>query len=142
MHKFFVKIIFLFLIISLPAATFSAPGENPKNKTSKVKSSQNTSEIKAFQNSRDWRKLGPRIRQVWLDAMRTGDNNRKLECFVRVRYPADEGDQSFLISKGFIVQIFAGSIARGHMKAQALRQVAHLPFVDSIKLSTPPDKKK
>lgn len=91
-----------------------------------------------FKASKAWNKLDAGLQQAWQDAKKAGDMSRRLDCFVRVRAPADEGDQSFLISHGFIVRQFAGTIATGHMKAADLPSVAELPFVDSIKLAKPP----
>lgn len=103
--------------------------------------SKNDDAITAFQNSREWKKLTPSMKSAWLDAMKSGNTDLNLECFVTVRYPPDQGDESFLISKGFIVQVFAGAIARGHMKASALPDVARLYFVRSINLATSKSKK-
>lgn len=104
-------------------------------------SQKDSDPVAAFQNSRYWKKLDERTQQAWLDAMGANDPERRMDCFVRVRWPADQGDESFLISKGFDVRFFSGTIASGHMKANDMPDVAALPFVDSVKLSTPSDKK-
>lgn len=125
-RKVIITMIVCIFVVGIGVSALHA--QNDKSKA--------TDEITAFQNSREWGKLGPRIKEVWGNAMKSGNTDLKLECFVRVRYPPDQGDESFLISNGFIVQVFAGSIARGHMKASALPDVARQWFVDSIKLST------
>lgn len=92
----------------------------------------------AFQQSSDWGKLGQSLQQAWLDAMKSGDTKRRLECFVRVRALDDRrGDQSFLADQGFYVQMWSGTIARGHMNAEDLPDVAGIPIVDSINLASP-----
>jgi hypothetical protein len=88
-----------------------------------------------FQNSRAWNKLGASLQQAWLAAKKAGDMDRSFKAFARVRAPADPGDQDFLQSKGFNVRVWAGSIARGDVKASDLEGVANLPFVDSINLA-------
>ncbi|MBT3182858.1 MAG: hypothetical protein HN337_10205 [Deltaproteobacteria bacterium] len=88
-----------------------------------------------FEQSRAWKKLGTRVQSAWLAAKKTGDMSTRLDCFVRIESPADDGDKSFLISNGFNVMVF-GLITRGHMQVKDLRRVAELPFVQSIKLST------
>jgi len=89
----------------------------------------------SFQQSRAWNKLDDRLQAAWLDAMKN-EPTRRLDCFVRVEAPADRGDQSFLISAGYNVRMFSGPIASGNLKAQDLQDVAELPFVQSIRLST------
>lgn len=88
-----------------------------------------------FESSRGWAKLGSSLQEAWLDAKRSGDMSRRFDCFVRVRAPADSGDESFLLDNGFVVRLFSGTIASGHLKAQDLPHVANLYFVDSIKLA-------
>ena len=93
-------------------------------------------DVSSFQTSKAWNKLDSATQNAWLDAMKTGDTGRRMDCFVRVRAPADRGDESFLLDNGFDVRMFAGNVASGHMKAGDVPGVANLPFVDSIKLST------
>jgi len=92
--------------------------------------------VASFQKSKLWKKLDDRTQKAWLAAMQQNDPDRRIDCFVRVRAPGDRGDESFLISKGYIVHIFSGTIATGHMKVKDLPDVAKLPFVDAIRLST------
>lgn len=91
-----------------------------------------------FEGSKAWNKLDPGLQKAWLDAKKAGDMGHRLDCFVRVRAPADEGDRSFLENHGYVVRQFAGTIATGHMKAGDLQSVAELPFVDSVRLAAPP----
>lgn len=96
---------------------------------------KSASDAGGFQNSRAWSKLGSSLQQAWLAAKKSGDMSRSFKAFARVRAPADTGDQSFLQSNGFNVRVWAGSIARGDVKASDLEAVANLPFVDSINLA-------
>jgi len=89
----------------------------------------------SFQMSKAWNKLDPSLQAAWLDATKAGDMSRRLDCFVRVRAPADTGDEAFLFSHGFNVRAFSGNIATGHVAAQDLQRVAELSFVDSIRSS-------
>ena len=88
-----------------------------------------------FQQSRAWKKLGPRVQAAWLAAKKSGNMSTRLDCFVRIESPADDGDKSFLISNGFNVMVF-GLITRGYTQAKNLQRVAEQPFVQAINLST------
>jgi hypothetical protein len=101
--------------------------------------SQGTQGASSFETSKAWNKLGDSLKTAWLDAKKAGDMSRRFDCFVRVRAPADRGDESFLLDKGYVVRLFSGSVATGHMKAGDLPDVAGLDFVDSINLAKPPD---
>ncbi|MFH0799583.1 MAG: hypothetical protein V2A66_05305 [Pseudomonadota bacterium] len=90
----------------------------------------------SFEQTKDWNKLEPRLQAAWLDAKKSGDMTRRLDCFVRVRERGDKGDESFLFSHGFVVRAFSGPVATGHTTAADLQSVAGLPFVASIKLSS------
>jgi len=90
-----------------------------------------------FAQSKEWNKVGPRLQALWLSALKENfSSQEKVRCFVRVRAPYSRGDKSFLISSGFSVQLFSGTIARGRMNIKDLPNVASLPFVESIKLAT------
>ena len=92
--------------------------------------------VSTFQQSKEWNKLTSSLQQAWLDAMKSGDTKRKLECFVKVRDLDDiQGDESFLDSQGFDVRMWAGAIARGHVNADDLPDIAAMPFVDSMNLA-------
>lgn len=92
--------------------------------------------VSTFQQSKDWNKLTPSLQQAWLDAMKSGDTKRRLECFVKVRDLDDiKGDESFLDSQGFDVRMWSGAIARGHVNADDLPVIAAMPFVDSMNLA-------
>ena len=58
-------------------------------------------DVSSFQTSKAWGKLDSATQNAWLDAMKTGDTGRRMDCFVRVRAPADQGDESFLLDNGF-----------------------------------------
>jgi len=90
----------------------------------------------AFENSRAWTKLDSRTQQAWLAAKKAGDMGRRLDCFVRVQYPGGQGDEDFLVSAGYVVRVFSGSVATGHLAAGNMQRVAELPFVQTIKLSS------
>lgn len=113
--------------------------EKAKQTKPQKQESVSTGEIESFKNSKAWNKVDDSLQTAWINAMSQGNGDMKLECFVRVEPPADEGDRSFLISNGFIVQVFAGNIARGRMKAKDLKSVAELPFVQKVSLAKPPD---
>lgn len=89
----------------------------------------------AFEQSSEWGKLDDATQQAWKSAMAT-DPTQRLDCFVRVNDNSIGSDQSFLLSHGFVVRQFAGSIATGHMQAGAMQDVAKLPFVASIRISS------
>ncbi|MFH1831144.1 MAG: hypothetical protein ABH871_10305 [Pseudomonadota bacterium] len=99
--------------------------------------SLDTSSSAQFSQSKEWNKVGPRLQELWLSALKQNfPTQDKVLCFVRVRSSFERGDQSFLISSGFSVQVISGSIARGRMYIKDLPSVAGLPFVESIKLAT------
>lgn len=137
----FGTVFILTLTLSLLAGGIYAKGKAKQVKT-QVPEAASVSEIADFKNSKAWNKVDDSLKDAWINAINTGNRDLKLECFVRVEPPADEGDQSFLISNGFIVQMFAGNIGRGHMKAGDLRSVAELPFVQKVSLAKPPDSPK
>jgi hypothetical protein len=134
-HSLFILLCLLFFLADPLGAK-----EKVKRPESQTSGSVLTDEVTDFKNSRAWKKVDDSLKSAWINAMNTGNRDLKLECFVRVEPPADEGDESFLINRGFIVQIFAGNIARGHMKARDLKGVAELPFVQKVSLAKPPDK--
>lgn len=92
--------------------------------------------IPAGFDSVSWAKVDDSLKAAWQDAMKSGNTSQRLDCFVRVQAPFDRGDQSFLISNGFNLRAASGTIASGHLAASDLPQVAGLPFVVSVKLST------
>lgn len=91
-----------------------------------------------FEKSPAWSKVDPQLQTAWKGAMTSGNTSQRFDAFVRCQQAIDQGDQSFLISNGFIVRAASGPIASGHLKASDLPSVAALPFVSSIKLSTKP----
>jgi len=91
-----------------------------------------------FDDAKVWEKIDPALQQAYRDAMGAGDRLRRFDCFVRDQNRIDDGDRSFLISKGFNVRTVGGNVASGYLKAQDLPLVARLPFVVSIKLSKRP----
>lgn len=94
--------------------------------------------VSTFLASRDAKKVDSDTLNTWQQVMKK-DPTQELWCFVRVRAPYDQGDRAFLLDHGFVVQNVAGTIARGHLKAQDLPDTASLPFVDSIRLAKDPD---
>jgi len=85
-----------------------------------------------------WDKVDPELQQAYKDALAAGDPLRRFDCFVRDQNVIDDGDRSFLISKGFNVRTVGGNVASGYMQAQNLPLVANLPFVSKIRLSKQP----
>lgn len=85
-----------------------------------------------------WDKVDPELQQAYKDALAAGDPLRRFDCYVRDQNVIDDGDRSFLISKGFNVRTVGGNVASGYMKAQDLPLVANLPFVSKIRLSKQP----
>ena len=92
---------------------------------------------KSFEKTSAWKKLGSPLQKAWLDAKKSGDMQRMFRCFVRVVSPFDNGDLSFLISKGLVYHTYAGTIVQGDVDASHLRGIAELPFVASIRLAAP-----
>ncbi len=89
----------------------------------------------SFEESKAWNKVGPNLQKAWLAAKKSGDMEQNFKCFVRVRSPYNMGDQSFLQSRGFNVQLFSGNVGRGSVSAEKLPNVADLYFVRKINLS-------
>jgi len=136
--SFLVACAITFSAVALLAKTERPKKKAPVEQSACPKETQAPADIiLSFQNSRFWKKLDVNAQKEWLDAMNKGDTDRRFDCFVRVRWPADRGDESFLISKGFNVRFFSGTIATGHMKAKDMPDVAELSFVDKIQLSGP-----
>ncbi|MFH1874541.1 MAG: hypothetical protein ABH859_05075 [Pseudomonadota bacterium] len=89
-----------------------------------------------FEGTKAWNKVDPNLQAAWQAAQKNGDMEEKFSCIVRVEAPMDDGDLNFLTSAGFIVQMPAGNSARGQVKAKNLENVANLPFVQKIILSS------
>jgi hypothetical protein len=89
-----------------------------------------------FSASKAFQKLDADTQKAWQDAMQANDPSRRIDCFVRVRAPADRGDQSFLVSNGFVVRMFSGNTASGYLAAKDLPNVARLDFVDAVRIAT------
>ncbi len=87
--------------------------------------------VSAFQQSKDFQKLGADTQQAWQDAMKQGPDTR-MDVIVRVDPPYDAGDRSFLENHGMVVQMASGTLVRGHLPAQAMPSVASIPFVRSV----------
>ncbi len=142
--KFYRIVLAVIIVFVVTAAThLEAKTERPKakaasNEPAASEAAAPADPIVSFQNSSGWGKLDQPTQEAWLDAMKSGDTKRRLDCFVRVRAPADRGDASFLISNGYDVRMFSGPIATGHMNAEDLPSVANLPFVASVRLSKAP----
>lgn len=98
--------------------------------------STETLQSAGFESSPEWGKLGDTLQAAWQAAKVSGDMSQKLECFVRVVAPFDQGDASFLQSNGFNVSTSGGNVVRGHVTAANLQSVAKLPFVKKINLAT------
>ncbi len=116
-----------------------AQGEaNAKAQAAAAKQAQNTaapqaSASNAFTQSEAWNKVGANLQQAYLAAEKAGFTEQdRLECFVSANENIEEGDQSFLTSNGFIVQMTSGFTARGQMAVKDLPAVANLPFVRKI----------
>lgn len=87
----------------------------------------------SFTQSNAWNKVGANLQQAYLAAAKAGfPAGQRLTCFVRANEAIMDGDQSFLTSNGFIVQVASGSTARGQMALKDLPAVANLPFVKQI----------
>ena len=93
---------------------------------------------RGFNEQYVWDKVDPELQQAYKDALAAGDPLRRFDCYVRDQNVIDDGDRSFLISKGFNVRTVGGNVASGYMKAQDLPLVANLPFVSKIRLSKQP----
>lgn len=89
--------------------------------------------VSTFESSRAWKKVSQPVQGKWSAAMKSGNPDQRIDCFVRVRAPAEMGDEAFLQSNGYDVRAFEGTIATGNLKASDLQRVAELPFVDSIR---------
>ena len=103
-----------------------------------AKKQQEQTDLLSFQQTKAWNKIGLRLQQAWIDAVKAGDMDQTFECFASVRAPYSSGDRSFLQSKGYNVRLASGTIVRGNVAAKNLQQVAELYFVKTIKLSSPP----
>jgi len=88
-----------------------------------------------FEKSKDWNKLGDSLKQAYTSAKAEGFPSQRLLCFVRTRDPIGPGDQSFLNSKGFNVQIVSGRSARGTLDPKNLPYIAELYFVQKISMA-------
>ncbi len=91
-----------------------------------------------FEESKGWKKVGPNLQQLWNAAVKSGNMTQKVECFIVANEIVDQGDQGFLLQQGFATQVATGTIARGHMKIQALPNLASMWLVRQIKLATKP----
>ncbi len=134
---FFAMSAFAQPAMAVNAKKAASKGQQPAAQTEAVSpdSTSAPDKISSFQASGEWKKLDSRLQAAWVSAMKN-DPTQRLDCFVRLQAPGDRGDQSFLISKGYNVRIFAGTIASGWLAAQDLPEVARLPFVMSINLAT------
>lgn len=90
-----------------------------------------------FSTAKIWNKLEDKAQTAWLAAKQSGDMEQRFDCIVRVRSRYDSGDRSFMESHGMVVQVAAGTLVRGRMKAKDVPDVAELPFVDEVNLWTP-----
>lgn len=90
-----------------------------------------------FSTAKIWNKLGDKAKAAWLSEKQSGDMGQRFDCIVRVRSPYDPGDRTFMESHGMVVQVAAGTMVRGHMKAKDVPDVAELPFVAEVNLWTP-----
>lgn len=93
----------------------------------------------SFEETKAWNKVGGTLQTAWLAAKKSGDVEQSFKCFVSVRAPFNMGDQSFLQSAGFNVQVFSGTVGRGSVTAAKLPRVANLYFVKKINLSSKKD---
>jgi hypothetical protein len=86
-----------------------------------------------FTQSKAWNKVGANLQQAYLAALATNfASDERLTCFVKANEQLMDGDQSFLTSNGFVVQMASGFTARGQMAMKNLPSVANLPFVQKI----------
>jgi hypothetical protein len=90
----------------------------------------------SFEETKAWNKVGETLQTAWLAAKKSGNMEQRFKCFVRVQAPFNMGDQSFLQSAGFNVQVFSGTVGRGSVSAAQLPRVTNLPFVKKINLSS------
>jgi hypothetical protein len=89
----------------------------------------------AFQQSKDWKKLGDSLKQAYISARAAGFPKQRIRCFVLSRDPINPGDRSFLNSKGFNVQIVSGRTARGTLDPKDLPDITQLFFVQKISMA-------
>lgn len=138
------SISFLLAVAALVFAAASSPSissakdKAPAQPQAVASDSSGPALPKGFDSADVWSKIDSGLQQAYGDAMAAGDPLRRFDCFVRDQNRIDDGDRSFLISKGFNVRTVGGNVASGYLKAQDLPSVARLPFVVSIRLSKPP----
>ncbi len=87
----------------------------------------------AFESTKDFGKLDAGLQKAWADAKASGNMDTRVDCFIRINEMPDSGDRTFLESHGFVVNTFAGDIARGHTNVGSLPSIASLYFVSTIK---------
>lgn len=118
------------LLGSAQAATTTPTEKAPKTS---AKAQATPASSNSFTESPAWSKVGTNLQQAYLAAEKTGFSGKeRLTCFVKANENIMDGDQSFLTSNGFVVQMVSGFTARGQMELKNLPAVAGLPFVQRI----------
>lgn len=96
----------------------------------------------SFQKSSDYSKLDLRARNAWLDAMRSGDEDRNLKCMLKVTERMSQDQKNKLASAGFEPTTIIQTIVTGQARANKIPKIAALDFVQIIELAMPLDLKK
>lgn len=91
-----------------------------------------------LQNGTVWTgaSVSPGLQKAWTDYQKTGDDSKKVRCFIVLRDPAAGADKAALLSSGFVMQSFTGVTGRGYIHIKELPRVAGNPMIKSIKLTT------
>ncbi len=127
-----IKIILIVALLSITLVGMATATKKTQPAAPAPQASSTPDTPPAFTDTKDWQKLTDDFKQKWLDANKSGDMTGRVDCFIRVEPPADQGDRTFLESHGFTFITFAGNIARGYMPISNTQSVASLPFVQHV----------
>ncbi len=91
-----------------------------------------------FRKSAAYKKLDLRLAQAWEESdSKGGDQNRALECIIKLSKRPTEEQRAMLSSAGFSYRTVVGDIVTGNVKAKSVPDVAKLDFVKVMELATP-----
>ena len=129
MKKAYITVIVV-LFVACGAMAIHAQKKGSPEAAPKAQQGSSSNE---FTQSKAWNKVGANLQQAYLAALKAGfPDQGRLTCFVKANEQIMDGDQSFLTSNGFVVQMASGFTARGQMAPKDLPSVANLPFVQKI----------
>ena len=131
--KGYISILIVALLVVCAGASQAADKEERTEKADKARSAE-VAQADDFTQTKEWNKLSDSLQKAYLNAKAAGFPEKRLLCFVRTRDPINSGDQSFLNSKGFNVQIVSGRSARGTLEPKNLPYIAKLYFVQRISM--------